>query len=168
MNKTVAMDVLRDLEDYINENWNEVAYRKDIEVTYLSSIINHVEVFIMNAVEYLKEANRLCKTVRDCKNCPIEKINNFCYPCRSSSQMLESMNPEKCVEIVEKWSKENPVKTRQSELLKMFPNAPISEDSGVLTLCPRKIDTVTITIEMCEDSQCDTCQKSYWMHPIYD
>ena len=120
----------------------------------------------MNAVEYLKEANRLCKTVKDCRNCPIEKINNFCYPCRSSSQMLESMNPEKCVEIVEKWSKENPVKTRQSEFLKLYPNALISDESGVLNLCPRKLDTVETTEAMCRDSRCDECKKCYWMCPI--
>lgn len=123
----------------------------------------------MDAVEYLKEAIRMCETIESCSNCPMKALDNAaCYSCNSSRKSLDRVNPERCVEIVEKWSKENPVKTRQSELLKMFPNAPISEDSGVLELCPRRIDTVTITIEMCNDSQCDKCKKSFWMHPIYD
>ena len=31
MDKTKAIEVLRDLKDYVNENWDEVDYRKDID-----------------------------------------------------------------------------------------------------------------------------------------
>ena len=121
----------------------------------------------MDAVEYLKEVIRMCETIEICSNCPMKALDNAaCYLCESSQKSLKRVNPERCVEIVEKWSKENPVKTRQSEFLKLYPNALISDESGVLNLCPRKLDTVETTEAMCRDSRCDECKKCYWMCPI--
>lgn len=91
----------------------------------------------MDAVEYLKEAIRMCETIESCSNCPMKALDDAaCYPCESSQKSLERVNPERCVEIVEKWSKENPVKTRKSEFLKLYPNALISDDSGGFTIMP--------------------------------
>lgn len=36
--------------------------------------------------------------------------------------------PAEAVEIVERWAKEHPAKTRQSEVLKMFPSAATEKD----------------------------------------
>ena len=51
---------------------------------------------------------------------------------------------EKSVQIVEQWAKEHPIKTRQSQLLRMFPNAMINESDGVLCITPCKIEGKSI------------------------
>ena len=45
---------------------------------------------------------------------------------------------EEAVDAVERWANEHPVKTRQSELLKLFPNAK-SDETGVSYICPRMV-----------------------------
>lgn len=84
----------------------------------------------MDAVEYLKEAKRMCDTVGDCRECPLNSSNTV-IPCKLVRDNWELTNPEKIVAIVEKWALEHPKKTRQSEFLKMFPNAKLG-DSGIL------------------------------------
>ena len=77
------------------------------------------------------------------------------------------------VSIVEQWAKEHPVKTRQSEFLKMFPNAKRSSD-GVLDICPLKIepekyknatpDKVCINCDTLR--WCDECCRDFWLKEI--
>ena len=83
---------------------------------------------VMDAVKYLKDKARMTKadnSVHDdlcgisCDECPLYDENNGM---KVNCQNLESFYPEKSVEIVEKWAKENPKKTRQSEFLKSIKN----------------------------------------------
>ena len=80
---------------------------------------------------------------------------------------MEEQFPEEFVAIVEKWSTEHPIKTRQSEFLKMFPNAKISS-SGVLAVCPMHIDTEAI--DTCNlinlNDSCEKCRKEYWLAEV--
>lgn len=62
-------------------------------------------------------------------------------------------------EIILNWCKEHPAKTRQSEFLKMFPNARIID--GIIGNCPKHFDTAyacKVTKGTCRD-----CRKSYWL-----
>ena len=69
----------------------------------------------MDAVKYLKEKIRMCKTVGDCiDNCPV--FNNF----NKSCGFLEDDNPEAIVDIVETWSKENPILTNSEKFKEVF------------------------------------------------
>ena len=43
------------------------------------------------------------------------------------------------VDLVEEWSREHPIKTRQSKFLEMFPNASVI-DNGTLGICPKSLD----------------------------
>lgn len=63
----------------------------------------------------------------------------------------------------EELSKENPIKTRQSELLKMFPNVEIDEE-GVAIICPAKIDT-NFKCRV-NNAKCSQCCKDYWSEKI--
>lgn len=117
----------------------------------------------MDAVEFLKEKERMCRSYNceSCVKCPCEDINNGFY---MTCEDLEIKNPEEFVAIIEKWSVEHPVKTRQSELLKMFPGTRINLD-GVIDIDPCFFDK---KIEHhCEKyDSCDDCYKEYWLSEI--
>lgn len=79
----------------------------------------------------------------------------------------KGMDEHPCVECSERYElkfKPKQVKTRQSEFLKMFPNAEL--DEGVLMIAPCIIDT-TVTRAGCEGiSNCIECAKEYWTEEI--
>lgn len=75
----------------------------------------------MDAVEFFKTVNRICKN-KDCNERPVYK-NNTCCMIGFDDDSIESI--EETVSKVEQWAKDHPIKTRQSEFLKMFPNADI-------------------------------------------
>lgn len=112
----------------------------------------------MDAVKYLKEYDRMCRSYGVCKNCEIDKLRNKCEGCSS----IVYAHPEKVVDIVEKWSAEHPVKTRQSEFLKMFPDAQIMKN-GALQICPSKIEKPKMFD--CRIN-CNDCKKEYWLAEV--
>ena len=76
---------------------------------------------------------------------------------------------EEAVAIVEKWAKEHPRKTRQSEFLKMFPNAQIFKE--ILTINPCAIDSSRFDTEECHayddnNAGCFACRKKYWLEEV--
>lgn len=91
----------------------------------------------MDAVMFVKEWKRMCRSSKTCLSCST---------------------------IVEKWSAEHPMKMRQSEFLKIFPNAVIQ--NGVIQICPRNIDQNSITSEECEKLVCCECRKKYWFAEV--
>ena len=113
----------------------------------------------MDAVEFLKEKERMCSK---CTMCPADKQNNgFDMDCDD----LEVKKPEELVAIVEKWSAEHPVKTRQNEFLKMFPNPNLMRD-GVISICPRYTDVNHRKQAECYDTDCVDCMKEYWLAEV--
>lgn len=103
----------------------------------------------MDAVEYVKQRNRMCDYYINCTECPAGEYEG----CSS----LNSIS--KLVPIVEQWAKEHPVKTRQSEFLKMYPNVRI--DDGVIFLGPCAIDTShKCTLD------CKKCCRDFWLKEI--
>lgn len=70
---------------------------------------------------------------------------------------------QKMVQIVEQWAKDHPFKTRQSEFLKMFPNAVIDEDDGILGINPCAIDE---SIGCTDGKGCDGCRRKYWKEEV--
>lgn len=121
----------------------------------------------MDAVEFLKEEDRMCDKYKyssdyTCSDCPCHsKRNGTDEICIS----LRKTDPAKYVEIVEKWSKEHSVKTRQSEFLKMFPNADLTIN-GVINICPRYTDINYRKQDECCDTDCGDCLKEYWLSEI--
>ena len=118
----------------------------------------------MDAVEYLKAWTRMCyKHNPYCKECPIGKEVHR----RSSSyRTFENDNPEEAVEIVEKWAAEHPRKTRQSEFLKMFPNAAL--DNGTIRACPQLIEGEDNYNCIYDNGipSCINCCKQYWLAEV--
>ena len=109
----------------------------------------------MDAVEFLKALGRLC--------------NN--YLCGDNCPLIDSCDDEsddgyvRKVQIVEKWAKEHPVKTRQSEFLKMFPNASVGYN-GTLVICPSQADTKAVAECVRSERNCDKCKHDFWLKEI--
>ena len=111
----------------------------------------------MDALKYLKEIHRMCKLMKECTDCPFHGCG-LTFPCEGNEESAEYKDAEKCISIVEKWSKGHPKKTRQSELLKMFPNAEI--ENGIAVACPKSLDK-NVECELL--SHCDECTRKYWL-----
>ena len=115
----------------------------------------------MDAVKFIKESKRLCKAQESCKKCVV-KIGRCCI----TDIFAEENSAEKTVAVVEQWSKYHPVKTRQSEFLKMFPNALINRSDGILCIDPCVIDcTKKDNTKYCNRT-CTACRKDYWNEEV--
>ena len=115
----------------------------------------------MDAVEFFKTVNRLCKNQKHCTECPICKDGVSCMA-KADDDSIKSI--EETVSKVEQWAKDHPVKTRQSEFLKMFPNASIID--RVLIICPMAIDKALDDPKRCCETTCHKCLEKYWLAPI--
>ena len=113
----------------------------------------------MDAVKFLKVKTRMCNSVNCCE-CPLDTENNGK---RVNCQVIERDYTEEAVSIVEKWSKEHPVKTRQKQFLKMFPNVAICHD--VIDINPCELDTKIKHDCSCFDS-CYDCKRNYWFAEV--
>lgn len=117
----------------------------------------------MDAVEFLKTVDRLCRAEEDCSSCPLNG-----YACDANLKdvaryyTLESV--QDMVQKVEEWAKDHPIKTRQSEFLKMFPNANIPCD--VIDIIPCNIEKEMR--KCCGDRNCDECKRTYWLTEVTD
>lgn len=119
----------------------------------------------MDAVEFLKTVNRLCRAEEDCSSCPLNG-----YACDANLKdvarhyTLESV--QDMVQKAEQWAKEHPVKTRQSEFLRMFPNAMINESDGILCITPCNIEGKSIGCP--NGKNCGDCRREYWLTEVTD
>ena len=110
----------------------------------------------------------MCEAMNShCEKCGLSYTNNKTD--RVCGDFIKR-HPEEAVAIVEKWSKEHPRKTRQSEFLKMFPNAQIFE--GVLKIEPCELIDSKLNSEECHSydefglSGCYECRKNYWLEEV--
>lgn len=99
----------------------------------------------------------LCSTFKECDDCPL--IQEDCgLNYGSTIKDIDRMN-----EIILKWCKEHPVKTRQDKLLEMFPNA--IKDNGIIDICPAAVDK-EYSEDSCNGECCADCRKSYWLAEV--
>lgn len=107
----------------------------------------------MDAVEFLKQYSRMVTFGVQ----PFKVPSNLPY--------------EEIVSRVEQWAKEHPVKTRQSEFLKMWPDAEIGGD-GLPNVAPCQLCLGLIHSEFPEDCEsrglCDECRRDFWLAEIKD
>lgn len=105
----------------------------------------------MDAVEFLGKVDRLSK-----RGSTEEKMRYNDY--------RTARDNTRAVKFVERWDAEHPVKTRQSEFLKLFPNA--QTDSGCLNACP--MDVFGNTGIDCNKRTCFECKKAFWLAEVED
>ena len=105
----------------------------------------------MDAVEFIKQVRRMGK----------QKGEAICFK-------LEEKDTE-IVDRVEQWAKEHPVKTRQSEFLKQWPYAKISDD-GLPSIAPCQLNVELLQCESQDDCEhrrvCDKCRRDFWLKEI--
>lgn len=125
----------------------------------------------MDVLEYEKARIRMCRTMilkeGGCEACPL--FNGLKRRCGFAASIAENMDENairKNIDIVIKWAKDHPVKTRQSEFLKMFPNAVIEND-GILHISPCNIDKEIKCVCVNEES-CSRCRSEYWLTEVTD
>ena len=106
----------------------------------------------MDAIEFVKQLRRMNEQ-------GVPK-NRFIYPCVGQ----ETDSPEEVVAEVEEWAKEHPIKTRQSEYLKLFPGADIDEDDGCLVLNPCNV--YEKMRKECGGRKCSECRKEFWFTEV--
>lgn len=90
----------------------------------------------MDAIEFLKEKERMCEHV-DCEVCGLSYKNNG-----TSLGCINQIfyEPEKAVAYVKDWVKGNPKRTMLTDFLEKHPNAPLKTEgisAGTPTACPR-------------------------------
>jgi hypothetical protein len=110
----------------------------------------------------------LCDT-SDCVDCPLSSCNNGKSDCDCSNFIL--VFPEETVAKVEKWAIEHPPKTRQIELLKLFPMTRMID--GVIDICPIAFvkdpdgsRECLMTDNLPISQNCEQCKRQFWLTEI--
>ena len=105
----------------------------------------------MDAVEFIKQVRRMGK----------QKGEAICFK-------LEEIDTE-IVEQVEQWAKAHPIKTRQSEFLKQWPDAEIGDD-GLPSVAPcqlyKDMEEKDENGVCCKNCGCGICRRDFWLTEI--
>ncbi len=113
----------------------------------------------MDALEFLRERNRMCKSFNRCSDgCPA-----WGGSCKLETGTDLECEADKQVEIVKEWAAAHPRKTRQSVFLEQWPNAWTYAD-GVLSICPnRVVDWHRSTLGTCISGSkiCEDCRREF-------
>lgn len=122
----------------------------------------------MDAVKFLVTRDRMCRS-----------FNGRCTGCEVNERMgadevcihYMTQHPREVVEIVERWAKEHPLRTRQSEFLKMFPRASMTSN-GTIDFCPESFDEEFACPEKGKfyrgERECLDCRRKFWLEEIED
>ena len=110
---------------------------------------------MMDAVEFIKAIKQMLSA--GANNSTVQK-----YISAYKKNDCEGM-----VKAAEQWAAEHPIKTRQSEFLKMFPDAPIYPDTGLVRVSPCQVDRA-----LCGNCptgiNCIECRKKFWLAEVED
>lgn len=112
---------------------------------------------MMDAVEFLDKVDRLSK-----RGSTEEKMRYTDY--RAAGDNVGA------VKFVERWAVAHPIKTRQSEFLKQWPDASI-DDLGVLKVCPSPISTSHRNAHggcTYSGGNCSDCRRKFWLAEVED
>lgn len=116
----------------------------------------------MDALEFLRERNRMCNSYDGCKGCPFDD---------SKCVIDSTISDEDCKRIVatvEQWSKEHPHKTRQSVLLEQFPNVRL-DTNEIIDISPCRVDPIQFPSngkDCCKFQSCSDCRREFWMQEV--
>lgn len=122
----------------------------------------------MDAVKFIEERDRMCKSFGvSCQGCPAFGAGEDVLCCAVEKE--SPLDATSRIAIVEEWSITHPRKTRQSELLKIFPDAVIDANTGAVLICPATISNSYRDEEgICKQIgvYCCDCQSRFWFEEI--
>lgn len=104
---------------------------------------------MMDAIEFVLAVGRMNE-----QGVPKKR---FIYPCAGQ----ETGSPEEVVAEVEEWAEDHPIKTRQSEFLKLFPYARVKKANGLPIVSPCDLDVKLA--DKCKGIPCQECWKKFWL-----
>lgn len=111
-------------------------------------------------LNFLMKKARYCDVNgRACEECQIYN------ECGVALDKLTEKQAERIVNVIGQWAKEHPIKTRQSEFLKMFPDAKLGPN-GVLCIPPCKVDKHIDENQKCSGTNCDDCRRNFWLREV--
>lgn len=110
----------------------------------------------MDAKEFLKCFIRYCNNT-SCDNCVM--IADGCYPGAIT-------DIDRLIDKVEQWSKDHPVKTRQSEFLKRFPNADLTRLQPCMIEKDKRPMWCGKYADFGANGCCDECRYAYWNEEV--
>ena len=121
----------------------------------------------MDAVEFIVTRDRMCKSFNGrCNGCEVNErmgVDDMCI-------YYMAKHPQEVVDIVERWAKDHPRRTRQSELLKLFPRVSMTAD-GIIAFCPDSMDSEFECPHKTRDNidpVCGECRREYWLEEVED
>ena len=122
----------------------------------------------MDAVKFIKERNRMCKSFYDgCKGCPASNVCEDDLCCAVGNESTLDVTAQ--IAIVEEWSAAHPRKTRQSVFLEHYPEADALDEYGVLRICPMGISAAHRGNDgLCKNQErpCMDCRHEFWMQEV--
>lgn len=115
----------------------------------------------MDAVTFIKQRNRMCKTNVSCFGCPAHTLgaSNSC-----KFAMENWASPEQQINLVKEWSAAHPIKTRQSVFLNQYPNAKLDSE-GIVCICPELVYGETACAKNC-NMLCYDCRHKFWPQEV--
>lgn len=112
----------------------------------------------MDALEFIKQAKRMCQSYDECEGCPARSGGYEDCQVDTSLDIAE----EVAVDIVGKWAQEHQEKTRQSEFLKLLPqNVTPKMNCNVLDICPAVLISGGLR-GFCPRTSCQNCKAEFW------
>lgn len=114
---------------------------------------------------FKKEKGRMCDSFENnMELCPL-KIYHSGWNCLECDECC-LVRIDFAIKTVQEWSDRHPIKTRQSEFLKLFPDARTrywNDSCLVLDICPMSFNKHFSCID---STICADCQHNYWLEVV--
>ena len=111
----------------------------------------------MDAVKFIEERNRMCKSFGDgCTGCPASNVLCCAFDLGSTLDTTDQ------IAIVEEWSAAHPRKTRQSVFLEQYPEADLS--TGTVNVCPNSL--YEGKCDCTRYKNCLSCKREFWSQEV--
>lgn len=109
---------------------------------------------------FKEEMDRMCQSL-EAQLCPLKhgSVTWFCDECEG----MCFQETDFAIKTVQEWSDKHPIKTRQNEFLKLFPNARMRDDCLVLDICPEDLDN---RFNCKKYITCNDCLHDYWLKVV--
>ena len=117
----------------------------------------------MDAVTFLEERNRMCKSHKSCIGCPAYD-RGFCR----FNISIAGDKADSRIKIVERWSAAHPRKTRQSVFLEQWPSVELDRN-GIINILSCKVDSKQYPFNgknCCKLQACSECRREFWMQEV--
>lgn len=112
----------------------------------------------MDAIQFIKEKERMCKTCGYCILCPAWFDDGCVVGLRSG------VAPEQQINTVKEWSAAHPGKTRQSVFMEQWPDVYL-DGNRVISVSPCTVSKEYRDMN-CDLKDCAECRKEFWLKEV--